>query len=281
MSEAKGTGVVFVHGLLSSSKSHKATVLRERFQKSTTVGAFVVPDLWKSKEEFEQTTVGALLPVIGAAVNEAAGPSHGVGEDGDIDGGGATGRRKVVIIGSSFGALVALRFMQTKATGSELVKGLVMMAPALHFAETLLRDEAAGPKLLTHFVHPGQRAFFGSLNHPTIMAEWERRRFLPVAHPSWRGTTAWGIKSMKDMLDKHGAVDGNSPRVPTLVIHGTADEIISPESSKRWLASLTTATPSVQVDSEFIEGGDHQLSNVEDKVMTRIEEWLTALDSRL
>ena len=189
--------------------------------------------------------------------------------------------REVVLIGSSFGGLVSLRFMQTKSNGSELVKGLILLAPALHFAETLLRDETAGPKLLTHFIHPGQRAFFGALNHPTIIAEWERRRFLPVAHPAWRGTSAWGIKTMKDILEKHGSVDGCSPRVPTLLIHGTSDDVINPDSSKRWLASLTAASPSVPVVSEFIEGGDHQLSNVEEKVISKIDQWIVDLSAHL
>jgi pimeloyl-ACP methyl ester carboxylesterase len=163
------------------------------------------------------------------------------------------------------------------------VRGLVLLAPALRMAETLLRDEQAGAGLLARLVHPGQRAFFASLPQPTIVAEWERRQFLPVVHPAWRGTTAWGIRSVRDMLDKHSAVDGASPRVPTLVIHGTADDVISPDSSKRWIASFEQGQGQElpPIEAMFVEGGDHQLANVEDQVMTAIERWITALAETL
>jgi predicted esterase YcpF (UPF0227 family) len=119
-------GVVYVHGFLSTGLSRKAIALRERLtnktKKTTTttttttaatadadadvdVACVIAPDLWQTREEFEQSTVGGLFPTISRAIEEAAGPAATAP---------VVPRRAVVLVGSSFGGLVALRFLQTR-----------------------------------------------------------------------------------------------------------------------------------------------------------------------
>ena len=63
--------------------------------------------------------------------------------------------------------------------------------------------------------------------------------------------------------------------VPTLVVHGTADDVVPATSSERFASALRT----VRHDLWLVPGGDHRLSDHAAAIWRRLDDLLGALDA--
>lgn len=197
-----GTPLVFLHGLTSARVGEKSTQLFDY------AGRHGMP-AWRFDMRGHGTSSGDLADVTltdliadARTVLQAAGPS--------------------ILIGSSLGGLVAA---WTAAQHPSLVRGLVLLAPALRFLPRLRARLAPDGRL--HLPH-GERALEF---HPHVLEDFERHdeRLLP------------------------GAI-----RQPTLVVHGALDETVPVEASAEFHDQLAATTRELFV----YEDGDHRL-NVE------------------
>jgi pimeloyl-ACP methyl ester carboxylesterase len=119
-------------------------------------------------------------------------------------------RERVVLIGSSLGGLTAARVAERDAR----VCALVLMAPAFGMAERW-------------------RARVGS-------DDWNRWRstgWLETKDHATGGMTRVDFGFYEDVVRIDGEGDGwPDVRVPTLVVHGTRDDVVPIEGSRRWAA---------------------------------------------
>jgi pimeloyl-ACP methyl ester carboxylesterase len=135
--------ILYLHGLASSPSSKKATYFREQFADRAKV---VVPDL--NVPDFERLTLTAILAKAAETVRACPpGP--------------------VYLIGSSLGGLSALHFADRyREREAKRVEKLVLMAPALDFAENRARQygadwlekwQSAGSVLVYHYAYQKER----------------------------------------------------------------------------------------------------------------------------
>lgn len=141
-----------------------------------------------------------------------------------------------VIIGSSLGGLVGA-FATVRAP--ELVRGLALLAPALGFLERLDRHVDAEGRMWT-------REGFGFPLAPRVAADARQ-------------------------LDERGLPA--QMHVPTLVVHGTADDVVTPAASERFFAAIPHARKSLWI----VPGGDHRLNTVAEAIWQRLDALLTPL----
>ncbi|MBX3463182.1 MAG: alpha/beta fold hydrolase [Planctomycetes bacterium] len=135
-----------------------------------------------------------------------------------------------IVVGSSLGGLVAAF---AAAAEPHLVRGLCLLAPALGFTAQLERHLDAEGRLWTS----EGRAFV------------VERRVLDDA----AGLDERGLPACLSM--------------PTLLVHGTADDIVPPHASERFVAAI--AHPAK--DLWLVPGGDHRLNTVADAVWPRLD----------
>jgi carboxylesterase len=143
------------------------------------------------------------------------------------------GFRHVFVAGLSMGALLGLRLA---ARCPELVKGLVLIAPAARFK---------GPKMallkglrhtgLLERVKPWVRKTATDLSDPVALAE---APILP-AFPSARLNDLW-------ILQEAALADAPLVRCPTLVVVAEQDHVVDPEGG-RWLAGQLTRASAVRL----------------------------------
>jgi len=130
-----------------------------------------------------------------------------------------------LLIGSSMGALVSLLYA---AAHPERVERLLLVAPAFRFVGTRLAA-AAGSTLET----------------------WESRGWLPMSHYALEGIHRVGFQLVEDA--RRYDFDALPAPLPLRVIHGTADELIPIDATRRWVARH----PGVELVE--IDGGSHDL----------------------
>jgi len=135
-----------------------------------------------------------------------------------------------LVIGSSLGGLVAAF---AAAARPELVRGLCLLAPALGFLAELEHHLDADGRLWT-----SNGAAFQVT--PRVLDDARRldERSLPA-----RLT------------------------MPTLVVHGTADEVVATRGSERFFAAI----PHASKDLWLVPGGDHRLNTVAAEVWPRLD----------
>jgi carboxylesterase len=143
------------------------------------------------------------------------------------------GFRQVFVAGLSMGALLGLRLA---ARSPELVKGLVLIAPAARFK---------GPKM----------ALLKSLRHTGLLERvkpWVRKTATdlsdPVALAEAPILSAFPITRLNDLWTLQEAALRDAPRVrcPTLVVVAEQDHVVDPEGG-RWLATQLTNAPVVRL----------------------------------
>lgn len=135
-----------------------------------------------------------------------------------------------IVVGSSLGGLVGA---YAAAARPDLVRALALLAPAFGLMSNLAARLDAQGRLWTR---EGQ----GFTVEPRVLADAKA-------------------------LDEQGL-----PRrilVPTLVVHGTADDVIPPLVSERLFAAL--AAPKKQL--WIVPGGDHRLTTVAEEIWRRLD----------
>jgi len=218
--------IIYLHGLLSSSKSTKGTFLKKALDECSTI---LTPDLYPEQELFEKMTVSSLLNSVSEWVRGASDP--------------------VILIGSSFGGLVAIRYVQTGKKYSEKIKGLVLIAPALNFNIVLENHHIPSKE----------------------WNDWQQRGFTHVDHPAWTGKTKWSWKFIEDLREYHYPM--NEPlNVPILLIHGEEDDVI-PVSNSHSFASNQEKQGS-HWDVHYLEKADHQMLGHLPELAAVIKTWL-------
>lgn len=192
--------VLYLHGFASSVQSSKARLFAERL---AACGVPVdVPDF--NAPSFETLTISRMIEQTAAALA------------------GTTDR--VALIGSSLGAFVAVH---VAARLPAVVDRLVLLAPALDFAQTRMRDlgEAA-------------------------VAQWRRTGRLDVFHYGYGRVVPLGFALYEDAA-RYDAF-GLELTQPVLVFQGTRDTVVDPGVAPRFATTRSNVIVRLLDD-------DHQL----------------------
>ena len=146
-----------------------------------------------------------------------------------------------VLMGSSFGGLTAA-WMAEQPAQQDKVEALVLLAPAFQFlAQWLPR---LGPDQLAAWQREGTLAVF----------HYSEQRNLPLYYDFVKDAQQYPDDSLKQV-------------VPTLLIHGIRDDVISIEASRAYAATRPWVTL-VEVDS------DHALVDVQDEIWQHVQAFL-------
>ncbi|KAH3765313.1 hypothetical protein Pelo_2837 [Pelomyxa schiedti] len=248
---------VYLHGLLSSGKAHKAQVMRSLLSK---FGPLVSLDLYPRAEDLESYTITKGMETVDRALAEAAALAPGA---------------PVVLMGSSCGGLLALRYLQTLAPAAKAaacpVRGLVLFAPAVEFAEYTQKDRSlailcnAAPGVTGQMVVDAWRAS-GWLQFPADSC---------MLWPGVAPRLAWGF--FQDLEAAHSTASQCSLRPgevsKVLVVHGGEDDIVPPAYVRHWME----AQKGIGCVHDFLvlEHGNHQLNNVETQLMDSVIQWVS------
>jgi pimeloyl-ACP methyl ester carboxylesterase len=138
-----------------------------------------------------------------------------------------------LLVGSSLGALVGAF---AAAARPELVRALALLAPAVGFVTNLA----------------------GRLDEQGRMWTSEGLGFVVESQVIEDGK----------QLDEPGLPA--RLRVPTLVVHGTADEVIPVRAGERFFAAI----PHARKELWLVPGGDHRLNTIADQIWTRFDRLL-------
>lgn len=246
--EKKEFSYVYIHGFESTGEGKKPEMFRKSLINNKSEDKCAVylnsPTLWEKEEEFESTCFKDMFAKVSAAVQDAA--LHG---------------DKVILMGSSFGGLLATRFMQTKQAGSELVSGCCILSPALHFTD-VLTDPESGSSFFRRMVIGNSDSTKES--HPKFMAEWERAGAIRVKYLEYLGWRDVDFKwaSFADFREQVSHIDGVGLGVPTYVLHSRSDEVIPYEYTDDWVKALPEKDRAMTTYNLTPKGG-HTLFDVE------------------
>ncbi|MEQ1884458.1 MAG: YqiA/YcfP family alpha/beta fold hydrolase [Bryobacteraceae bacterium] len=169
--------IVYLHGFASSPQSSKAQFFLNKFIERGN--PFDIPEL--DEGDFEKLTVSGMLAVTGKAV----------------------GSEKVVLMGSSLGGFVAGLFADRHP---ELVERVVLLAPALRFAERWRQRFTAEQ-----------------------LAEWKSRGWAPFFHYGHKREERLAYSFVEDA--QNYAREPNFPQ-PALLFHGTDDPVVPVATSR-------------------------------------------------
>lgn len=145
-----------------------------------------------------------------------------------------------VLVGSSLGALIAIH---AAGEARHRIDGLVLIAPALRFADRMIHDHLDGNQLVA----------------------WRRRgyRWFPDLYSGacYRLDYAFCADALR-----YGEPPGKLP-CPVRVIHGTRDELLPLRDTEDWLARLDCPAAGL----EIVAGGDHRLTGWMDVITRQTE----------
>ena len=192
--------IVYLHGFASSPQSGKAQFFKAKFE---ALGIpIAIPQL--DRADFERLTVSGMLDVTAAAV----------------------ANRPVILMGSSLGGFVAGLFA---ARHPKLIQRLVLLAPALEFAERWKQRFST-----------------------TELAEWKRQGWKNFFHYSYKREAPLSYSFVEDALRYEGEPDFAQP---ALILHGTGDEVVPVALSRDYARRHANVTL-----KEFASG--HELTDV-------------------
>lgn len=219
--------VIHLHGLGSSPGSTKAVVLGERLRRRGVT--YLVPDL--EVPSFERLTLTAVIARIAElAAARPPGP--------------------IALVGSSFGGLAALHFVDRHRHGAAAaVERLVLLAPALD----LLGDAE-------------RRRQRGQLAEDWL-ERWRRDGFLVLPHAA-SGEERPVHYGLVEDLRRYDSYAINM-ELPTLIYHGRRDESVPYGQSVRFAAGRP------RVDLRLLDA-DHQMAGHLEAIGDGILEFLGA-----
>ena len=204
--------VLYLHGFASSPGSRKAQAFGARFASYDV--HYDIPDL--NQPTFETLTLTAILETVAQTVASLPpGP--------------------VALIGSSFGGLSAVHFMDRyKGREADRVDHVILLAPALDFMSN--RQRELGDDQLAQWRDSGQRMVYH------FATQTER----PLHY---------GIVNDIRLYDSYAA----TVNVPTLIFHGKHDESVDYTQSVRF------AENRANVDLRLLDS-DHALTDAVDTI---------------
>ena len=298
---------VYLHGLLSSGRARKACELRELLM-SSSFGPLDSPTLFETPHDFSTFTTTNLFPKVTSSIHSALSSSS----SSSCGGRGCGCCCGVVLIGSSFGGLLACRFVQTHQPGSEHVVGVVLLAPALELSvyirETpclvriingceIIKTTTAGEEereVKKKVVKREER------ESEEVVKEWKESGWVELRNKAMWGeeeAVMWSWSWMKDMEENHEKqVSEEEIGVPVLMIQGEEDEIVPCERNKEWIMKMKLKLKiknknkmeekeeekkeeekekekdEMMMKGVFLKGGNHVLDNVD--IFTPILKWL-------
>lgn len=209
--------VIYLHGFTSGPNSTKARFFAARMACHGVV--MLVPDL--NQPAFETLTITRMIDQTREAIDAA-------GDD------------RVVLIGASLGAFVALH------AADERVDRLVLMAPALDFGGNRLRQ------LGEHGID-----------------EWRRTGRVTLFHYGRNEPADIGFQLYEDGA-RYDAFSVNLTQ-PILMFQGTRDELVDPAMVQEW------ASRRPNVDLRLLDDG-HQLIESVDLIWSETEKFLGLSD---
>jgi pimeloyl-ACP methyl ester carboxylesterase len=204
--------VIHLHGLGSSPLSEKAVILGERLRRQGVT--YLVPDL--EVPSFERLTLTAVIECVAELAAEQP-PGA------------------VALVGSSFGGLAALHFVDRHREGAAArVERLVLLAPALDLEE-------------------GQEGKGGDDGlGDDWLGRWQRDGFLELPHSASGSNRPVHYDLVEDLRGYDSfSVDCE---LPTLIFHGRRDESVPYEQSVRFAADRPN------VDLRLLDT-DHRLAD--------------------
>ncbi|MBI3131328.1 MAG: alpha/beta fold hydrolase [Acidobacteria bacterium] len=203
------TALVYLHGFSSAPGGNKGTFTRKWAENRGI--PFHAPDL--NLPTFETLTVTAQVEAVEALLRGLPDPP--------------------VLVGSSLGGFVATAVAHRGAP----LKSLILLAPAVHFAQRRL----ASPTWAPYWAHGELEVFHYGTN--------AQRRLGPSLRedlPAWMDDDAWRIP------------------VPTVILHGRADELVPLAVSEDYVARNPHAVLHVLEDG-------HELLRLETLALLRCE----------
>jgi pimeloyl-ACP methyl ester carboxylesterase len=213
---------MYLHGFASSPQGIKARHLQQQFSTLPHV-EFHVPDFNPTPRDFEYMTTTGLIDRLRQYVLD-----HGW--------------QRLLLIGSSYGGLIALHYAQRFGG----VERMLLLAPGLAWLSGGLSDEA--------------------------LAEWERAGAAPVAHPAFDRE----IPVRYDLqLDGLRYLDRIAPPTPVLIIHGRQDETVPFEHSRQWAARHPEQVQLIEVQA------GHDLSPHVDLIWRHTQTFLLSEGARV
>ena len=123
--------------------------------------------------------------------------------------------KKVIIIGSSCGGLIAARFVQTKQENSELVVGVVLLAPAIHIGK-YMRNTPTIIRVMAENGH--QSKYTKEEEYQKALEEWKSHGSVELLHGKL-GIVEWSWKFMEDADENHEEME-EPFKIPCLVVQG-------------------------------------------------------------
>jgi hypothetical protein len=223
-----GTVAVLCHGFLSSKNSTtNRTLTRELNDRGLATFRFDFFGQGESDGPFEDITVSLAIGQAMAALDWVA----------------ERGYRRIGLVGSSFGGLVAL----LAAAGRKDVACLALKCPVVDFAEEL-RLEFSLEELAR---------WRESDTIPDIMGGPERIRLR--------------YRLYEDSLEHIAYGPASSITAPTLIVQGEKDELVPLHQSRRLLDALGGPKR-----LDLLPGADHQFTRADDfrTMITLITDWL-------
>jgi pimeloyl-ACP methyl ester carboxylesterase len=221
--------LVFVHGFRSQHQGAKAEAIAH-FAAKRGLGCLRLDHLGHGHSEghFEGFRVSEAARDLGDAI-ASIGPSS------------------VILIGSSLGALVALRIAQS---GMLPVQGMLLIAPACHFISRnpLAQDASAHLQL-------------------------QQRGYIELFDSDLQQPYRIGQAMIDDALASEPAPGPIALPLPVRLVHGTADGSVPHAESEDLHRRIPGST------LRLIEGGDHRLNGHLPLILDELEALLSAIPS--
>lgn len=206
---------VYLHGFASSPRSSKAAFIANKLRAHGIETA--IPDL--NLPDFSTLTVTRMLDTTEQLLDASPDPA--------------------ILIGSSLGGFVAVNAAVRRR---ERVQRLVLLAPALEFADRRMRD-------------------FG----PETIAEWKRSGVLHVFHYAYGRMVPVQYGLYLD-ASRYDALHAR-PAMATLVLQGLRDSAVNPETVKAWCAAR------LNVELRLLDD-DHQMTASLDEIWKTLAAFL-------
>jgi len=189
--------ILYLHGFASSAQGTKAHYFEEKFQDIPQI-TFHAFEFTPTPRDFETMTLTGLISRLRQYLLD-----HDLAE-------------QVSFIGSSLGALVALRY----ASQFEGVKKMLLLAPALAYLTEVAEEERQ---------------------------QWKETDILPVFHYHFNQELPLQYGYHVDGMRYQEAVP---PAAPTLIIHGQKDKVVPIESSRTYIKTFPGKAQLLEVDSD-------------------------------